>query len=118
MNFVGAIQPACLANSDWIIANSLRLIRSHRVKLLIRSHRVKLLIRSHRVELLIHSHMEEILIRSHRGKILIRSYIDRLQLIKQRQSADGGVALLCRFEQECLQTQATHGFGKIHIRQF
>ena len=55
MNFVGAIQPACLANSDWIIANSLRLIRSHRVKLLIRSH------------------MEEILIRSHRGEILIRS---------------------------------------------
>ena len=33
--FVGAIQPACLANSDWGvagrgIANSLRLIRSHK----------------------------------------------------------------------------------------
>ena len=55
LDFVGAIQQACLANSDWIIANSLRLIRSHRVNLLIRSH------------------MEEILIRSHRGKILIRS---------------------------------------------
>ena len=55
LDFVGAIQPACLANSDWIIANSLRLIRSHRVKLLI------------------HSHREEVLIRSHRGEILIRS---------------------------------------------
>ncbi len=32
LDFVGAIQPACLANSDWIIANSLRLIRSHRGK--------------------------------------------------------------------------------------
>jgi len=109
LNFVGAIQPACLANSDWGIANSLRLIRSHRVKT------SDSLPQGRNSDSLPQGRTSDSL---PQGKILIPSYIDCLQLIKQRQPADGGVTLLSGFQQECLQTQATHGFGKIDIRQF
>ena len=49
---------------------------------------------------------------------MIPSYRNRLQLIKQRQSADGRITLLRGFQQERLQTQPADGFGKIDIRQF
>ena len=109
MNFVGAIQPACLANSDWIIANSLRLIRSHRVKT------SDSLPQGRNPDSFPRGKTSDSL---PQGKILIPSYIDCLQLIKQRQPADGRVTLLRGFQQECLQTQSANGFGKVDIRQF